>query len=165
MSRECSASWPTLRAFCSCGKWAGDLREVADHRAGRGIAARAAPIIKRVADHIAAHQHRVEHAADRREHVRLRDERRMHAHLHRAVGIGLDDREQLQAVAELARVNDVLLLHRAQALGVKLVRRNPEAVGQRGQHGRLVRGVVAVDVEAVVGLGEAQRAWPRPARP
>ena len=97
--------------------------------------------------------------------MRLRDERRMHAHLDRAVGIGLDDREQLEAVAELARVNDVLLLHRAQALGVELARRHPETVGQRGQHRRLVRRVVAIDVEAVVGLGETRAAWPRRARP
>jgi len=88
-----------------------------------------AAIIECIADHVAAHQEGVKDAADRGEHVRLGNERRMDAHLDRAVAIGLDDGEELEAVAELAGVEDVLLLHRAQALGVELVRRYPEAVG------------------------------------
>ena len=77
----------------------------------------------------------------------------VNANFHRAVGVGLDDGEELEAVAEPARVDDVLLLDLAQALGVELGRWHPEAVGERGENGGLVRGVVAVDVERVVGLG------------
>ena len=76
----------------------------------------------------------------------------MHPHFRGAIRIRLNDGQQLQPVAEFARINDVLLFHRAETLGVKLPRRHPEPVGQRREHGRLMGGVVAIDVEAVVGF-------------
>ena len=97
-----------VAGFLFLRKMSGDLREIADDRAGRRVAARAASVIEGVADHVAAHQDGVEDAADRGEDVGLWNQRWMDAHLDRAVAVRLDDGEELEAVAELAGVENVL---------------------------------------------------------
>ena len=65
------------------------------------------------------------------------------------------DAEQLDPVAELLGVADVLLRELRDALGVGLVELHRDAEGDRRHDGELVRGVDALDVERRVGLGVA----------
>ena len=49
------------------------IRHVAQHRARRGVLARAATVEQRVADDIAANEDSVEHAVHAGQHVRVRE--------------------------------------------------------------------------------------------
>ena len=64
---------------------------------------------------------RVERAADARQQMARRDHRRMHPRLDRAVVI-FGDRQQLDRVAEFARIGDIGLRNPADALGMHLRR-------------------------------------------
>src|SRR5438445_2451267 len=85
----------------------------------------------------------------------------MHADLDAAVG-RLGDREELDAVAELARVADVLLRHPRDALGVDVLEVDEGAERERDEDLELVRGVHALDVE---GRDAARKPGRREARP
>ncbi len=80
----------------------------------------------------------------------------MHAHLH-AVAAGLDDAEQFHAVAEQLRKADVARGERLDAFHEDLLRRHPEAIRQRSEDDRLVRGIAAIHIERGIGLGIARR--------
>ena len=68
------------------------------------------------------------------------------------------DAEQLDAVAELVGERDVERRDVADALDIDARRNRPrQPKASAGQDGELVRGIDAVDVEARVGLGVAQR--------
>src|SRR3546814_7324894 len=73
----------------------------------------------------------------------------MHALLDGAVD-ALREAEQLDAVAELVGIGDVQRRHVADALDIDRSEIDLAAEGQRGENGKLVRGVDAVDVEAGV---------------
>ena len=79
------------------------IGHVAQHGAGRRVFSRAAAVEQRVADDIAAHEARIEHAVDAGQHVRIGDERRIDGNLHAGFFAGnlLGDAEQLDVVAEL----------------------------------------------------------------
>ena len=77
------------------------IRDVADDRAGRRVLSGAASDVERRADDIALDGDRIEHAADIRDDIAFREQRRMHAHGEFVVRkIARDDREQLDAEAE-----------------------------------------------------------------
>ena len=80
----------------------------------------------------------------------------MHAQLD-AVRRAPRDAEQLDPVAELLGVADVLARELRDALGVDLVELHRHAEGDRRHDRELVRGVDAFDVERRVGLGVAAR--------
>ena len=67
------------------------------------------------------------------------------------------DAEQLDPVAQLLGVADVLARQLRDALGVDLVELHRHAEGDRRHDGELVRGIDALDVERRVGLGVAAR--------
>ena len=71
------------------------------------------------------------------------------------LGVGLDDAEELDRVAELFGEADVVGGDLLDALDENLVRRHPEAVGERGEDDGLVRGVPAIHIERGIGLGVA----------
>src|SRR3546814_7258405 len=62
----------------------------------------------------------------------------------------------LDAVAELVGIGDVQCRHVADALDIDRSEIDLAAEGQRGENGKLVRGVDAVDVEAGVRLRVAE---------
>ena len=67
------------------------------------------------------------------------------------------DAEQFHPVAQVLGVGDVHRVHAANALDVDRIEVDPGAEGEAGEDGEFVRGVDAVDVEARIGLGVAQR--------
>src|SRR3546814_13989445 len=79
----------------------------------------------------------------------LGDHAGMHALLDGAVD-ALREAEQLDAVAELVGIGDVQRRHVADALDIDRSEIDLAAEGQRGENGKLVRGVDAVDVDAGV---------------
>ena len=84
-----------------------------------------------------------------------RHQRGVHAQLH-ALGGALGDAQQLDAVAQLLGVLDVLRAQLGDALDVGLVELHRDAEGDGRHDGGLVRGVHAFDVEGRVGLRVAQ---------
>ena len=68
----------------------------------------------------------------------------------------LREGEQLDGVAELARVGDVGRLEPVDALAGDLAGGDRGPEGELGEHGQLVRRVGPVDVERRVGLGEPE---------
>src|SRR2546423_5505212 len=82
------------------------VRQIAQHRAGGSILACAAPIIKRVADNIAAHEHGVENMVHARKDMIVWHQRWVNGYLDRrktclALRSGLkllDDTQQLDRV-------------------------------------------------------------------
>ncbi len=70
---------------------------------------------------------------------------------------GLRDRQQLDPVAEIARVRDVLRGHARDALGVDVLEVDERAERERDQDLELVGRVEAFDVERGIGLGVSLR--------
>ena len=134
------------------GHVTGDVADVAHDRGGGGEAPGTASVEHRVAHHVAAHHRGVEDAVHAREHVVEGDERGVDAHLDVRIVLG-DDREQLDAVAEVGRVLHVLAGEVPDALHLHLVERRLEAVGEGAEDAGLVRRVEAVDVERGIRLG------------
>ena len=57
------------------------IGQIAQHGAGRGVLARPPAIEQRVAHHVAADEHRVEHVVHAGQHVSVRDQRRVNRNL------------------------------------------------------------------------------------
>ena len=70
---------------------------------------------------------------------------------HRAAG-QLDHRQLLDPVAKVMGILDVRLVQAPDAFHMDLIHRHLDTIGQRGQDGRLVRRVIAINVEARIGL-------------
>ena len=66
------------------------------------------------------------------------------------------DPEQLDPIAEFLGRAQIFRLDRGDALDINRALRNPGAEGEAGQDGKLLCGVVAVDVERRIGLGIAE---------
>ena len=77
--------------------------------------------------------------------------------LEQPVRPGLGDADQPHAIAERRRLGDVGGEHVADAAGRDVGERRARAERDAGEDRQLVRGIDAVDVEARVGLGKAQR--------
>ena len=86
---------------------AGNVDEIGHHRARRRLGARARAIIERRAHRVAFDQDGIHHAFDVGDQSPHRDERGMDTQLD-ALARALGDAEELDAVAELLRVTDVL---------------------------------------------------------
>src|SRR4051812_18320672 len=80
----------------------------------------------------------------------------MHAQLDALLG-ALGDAEELDAIAELFRIFDVLLRQSGDALGVGALELHRDAERDRRKNRELVRGVDALDVERRVGFRVAVR--------
>ena len=78
----------------------------------------------------------------------------MHPDLDPAVA-RLRDREELDAVAELPRVGDVLRRHQGDALRIDVLQLDVGSEGERGQDLQLVGRIHSFDVEGRIGLGVA----------
>ena len=141
--------------------------EVAQHGARRGILARAAPIVKRVAHHIAAHINGVEDIVDAGEHVRVGHEGGINRYLDRRAAVGFsfrsgnglgffDQTEQFDGVTELSGELNVEPGDAADAFDVNLLWIHPETVRERSEDADFVRGIVAIDVERRLGFGIAE---------
>ena len=142
-------------------KGGGGFGEVGDDGTGGGVLAGAAAVEEGVADDVAVDGEGVEDAVDGGEDVFLGDERGMDAHFDFAAGVGLDNAEELDRVAEGFGEANVATGDLVDAFDEYLIRRNPETIGERGENDGLVRGVPAVHVERGVGFGVAFRLEPR----
>src|SRR5258708_14273144 len=131
------------------------MEEIRDYGAPGGRGARPGSVIHRRADGIALHQPRVHHALDIGDQAPRRNQRRMYAQLD-PLGGPLGDAEQLDTVAQLLRVADILLGQPRDTFLVALVELHRHAEGDRRHDGELVRGVDSFDVEARVGLRVAE---------
>ena len=81
----------------------------------------------------------------------VRDQRRMHRNAD-PLGPLFDDTEKFDAIAQLRRVPDLLLGQPANALHVHTLHGHRETIGQRGQQRRLVRGIMAVNIQTRLRL-------------
>ena len=138
------------------GDAARDVERVGPHGRGGRELPRAAAVEHQIAHRVAGHEDRVEDPGDRRQRRACGNHRRVHADLDAAVG-RLGDREELDPVAELARVADVLLRHPRDALGVDVLEVDEGAERERDEDLELVRRVHALDVEGRVGFGVPRR--------
>ncbi len=142
------------------GQHPGDVDQVGDDRARGRLGAGTLAVIHRVPDRVALDQHRIHRPLDVGDQPARRYQRRMHTQLDAAQAAVVvappRDAEQLDPVAELLRVPDVLALQPGDALDMGLgeLHRHPER--DRRQDRRLVRGVDALDVERRIGLRVAQ---------
>src|SRR5215210_3644493 len=120
MRREAvAAAWRFERDRCLC--------KIADDGAGCGILSRAAPVEKRVADGFASNRDRVENTTDRSEHVRLRNQCRMHSQFDFTSPIRFDDCEELDAITELFAKTDICRGDLLDSLDEDLVGADPRA--------------------------------------
>ena len=134
---------------------AGDVHQVGDHGAGRRLAARTLAVVQGRADGIGLHHHRIHRAFDIGDQPLGRHQRRVHPQLD-ALGRALGDAQELDAIAQLLGVADVLRAQLGDAFDIGLVELHRDAEGDRRHDGGLVRGVHPFDVEGGVGLGIAQ---------
>ena len=121
-------------------------------RGGEGACARA--VEHGLAHGVTHHVDGVHGAVDLGEHMVCRDERGMHADVDAGVGVA-GDAEQLNGVAELASLGDVLGADGTDTLLVHIVGGNAGAKADGGEDRRLAGGIEAVDVGGRVGLGIA----------
>src|SRR5437879_1378744 len=141
--------------------------EVAQHGAGGRILSRATAVIKRVADHIAAHVNGVENVVHAGQHVRVGHEGGVNGNLHWRTAVrfsprsgnrsGLfDDAQQLDGVAQLLRKLNVEPGDVTDAFHVNLFRPDPETVRERSEDANFVRSVVPIDVQGGLRFGIAE---------
>ena len=78
----------------------------------------------------------------------------MHPRLDRS-SILFGNRQQLDRVAELARISDVIRSDAGNSLGVNLPRSQQATKRQGDQQAELVGRIVTLDVESRIGLGDS----------
>ena len=137
------------------GQHARDVDQVGDHRRSVGSAPAPGAVVHGLPDRVAFDQDRVHHAFDVRDQPPRRNQRRMHAQLD-AFRLALGDAEQLDAVAELLGVADVLARELRDAFDVGGLELHRDAEADRRHDRELVRGVHALDVESRIGFGITQ---------
>ncbi len=97
------------------------------------------------------HRHGIGHAHHLRDGGILRDHRRVYALLDALAGVDRDA-EQLHAVAKLIRPAQVFRRDRGNALNIDGARIDLDAEREAGEDRELLRGVMALDVEARIRL-------------
>ena len=129
--------------------------EVADDGTAGGVLTGAAAVEECFPDGVAIDEDGIEGAGNGGEDVGEWDEGGLGADFDLAVGIGADDGEEFDGVAEAFGEGEVGEGDFLDAFDVDKVLGNPEAVGKGGEDDGLVGGVPAGDVESGVGFGEA----------
>ena len=130
-----------------------DVDDVGDDSGGRRQRAGALAVEHRLADGVAAHEDGIVDAVDRSQWMRLRQEDRMDAHID-AVLIGiLADSQQLDDIAEVLRVLDVVRRDLRDALDAHVIDRHVGVEAERGHNRGLVGRIVAFDVAGRIGFG------------
>src|SRR5262249_8790857 len=93
------------------------IGKIAQDRTGRRILASPAPVKQRIAHYVTSNENRIEHAVDTGEHVLVRHQRRVNAHLH-ALSRLFDDAQQFDRVSQLPGKMDIRRGNGAYALDV-----------------------------------------------
>ena len=132
----------------------GERQDIAHDGARGGEGACAGTVEHGLAHGVAYDVDSVHGAVDLGEHVIGRDQRGMHADVDAGVGVA-GDAEQLNGVAELAGLGDVLGADGTDTLLVHIIGGHAGAKADGGEDRRLAGGVEAVDVGGRVGLGVA----------
>ena len=132
----------------------GERQDIAHDGARGGEGACAGTVEHGLAYGVAYHVDSVHGAVDLGKHVVGGDQRGMHADVDAGVGVACDA-QQLDGVAELAGLGDVLGADGTDTLLVHIVGGNAGAKADGGEDGRLAGGVEAVDIGGRVGLGIA----------
>ena len=132
----------------------GERQDIAHDGARGGEGACAGTVEHGFAHGVAYHVDGVHGAVDLGEHMVCRDERGMHADVDAGVGVACDA-QQLDGIAELAGLGDVLGADGTDTLLVDIVGGHAGAKADGSEDCRLAGGVEAVDVGGRVGLGIA----------
>ena len=132
----------------------GERQDIAHDGARGGEGACAGTVEHGLAHGVTHHVDGVHGAVDLGEHMVCRDERGMHADVDAGVGVACDA-QQLDGVAELAGLGDVLGADGTDTLLVDIVGGHAGAKADGSEDCRLAGGVEAVDVGGRVGLGIA----------
>ena len=132
----------------------GERQDIAHDGARGGEGACAGTVEHGFAHGVTHHVDGVHGAVDLGEHMVCRDERGMHADVDAGVGVACDA-QQLDGVAELAGLGDVLGADGTDTLLVDIVGGHAGAKADGSEDCRLAGGVEAVDVGGRVGLGIA----------
>ena len=132
----------------------GQRQDIAHDSARGGEGACAGTVEHGLAHGVAYHVDGVHGAVDLGEHVVGGDQRGVHADVDTGIGVA-GDTQQLNGVAELAGLGDVLGADGTDALLVDVVGGNAGAKADGGEDGRLAGGIEAVDVGGRIGLGVA----------
>src|SRR5579871_6366576 len=122
---------------------AAHIDDVTHHGASGGAAARAAPIEHHVADRIALYQHGIVDIVGGGERMVFRNQCRVDAHLHPVVPNTLGDAKELDDVAKLIGVLDILAADLRDALDVDIGHIDPAGKCDGGENGDLILSVVA----------------------
>ena len=132
----------------------GQRQDIAHDGARGGEGACAGTVEHGLAHSVAHHVDGVHGAVDLGEHVVGRDQRGVYTDVDAGIGVA-GDAQQLDGVAELAGLGDVLGADGTDALLVDVVGGHAGAKADGGEDGRLAGGIEAVDVGRRVGLGVA----------
>ena len=132
----------------------GQRQDIAHDGARGGEGACAGTVEHGLAHSVAHHVDGVHGAVDLGEHVVGGDQRGVHADVDAGIGVA-GDAQQLNGVAELAGLGDVLGADGTDALLVDVVGGHAGAKADGGEDGRLAGGIEAVDVGGRIGLGIA----------
>ena len=137
------------------GDAARDVDEVGDDGAGSGAGPRPAPLEEQPPDMVALGDDGVERPGDGGERVTGGDQRRMDALKQMAI-TGLGKPDQPDTETQRRRLVEIGEFDGANTLGRHASEVDARTKGQCGENRQLVRRVDAINVEARVGLGEAQ---------
>ena len=132
----------------------GQRQDIAHDGARGGEGACAGTIEHGLAHGVAHHVDGVHGAVDLGEHVVGGDQRGVHADVDTGIGVA-GDAQQLNGVAELAGLGDVLGADGTDTLLVDVVGGHAGAKADGGEDGRFAGGIEAVDVGGRIGLGVA----------
>ena len=131
------------------------VRDVAQNRAGGGVFARAAPIEKRVAHHVAAHKDGVKNMIDTGQNMGVGTSRIENSGLHALLGVpSATSGWQFDCETQLAGKFNVRPVDGPDALDVNLLRpESRKTVGKRGENADFVFGIKAVNIQGGVRFG------------
>ena len=135
-----------------CGQRARDINQVGHHGRRSRFSTRPRAVIHSLADGVALDQDGVHHAFDIGNQLPGRDQRRMHAQFE-AGRLAFGNAQQLDAVAQLFGVTDVLLRQLRDAFYIGLIELYRDTKADRRHDRQLVRGIDAFDVEGRIRLG------------
>ena len=129
--------------------------QIRNDGAGRGQVPRPAPVQHQIPHRVAMHKHSVKGAADRGQRMGIGDKGRVYPRLHLIAPLFADS-QQLEGIAHLLAVGDVLFGHLGDALVIDHIDRQPGMEAHRPQDRELVHRVIPLHIAGGVRLGQAQ---------
>ncbi len=154
--RESAASRPAQWLTVALREVVGGVEDVGDDGAGGGLRPGARALEEDAIQEVAFDLDGVEDAVDFGQRLVFGQQDGVDARLYGAVFL-LADGEELDCVAHLAGVAEVLGAEVGDAFAIDLVGRDDGAEGEAGEDGDLVGGVDALHVVRGVGFGVAER--------